>query len=172
MRNVDVLYNCAINHSNTHTGKVVMQTLHKHSVNHTSLIKAGLHNIGSHPLLSARQFVSMHYPGLLIKCSEMAFLWNKLSVLQTSRWREESRVNNQCSTYCTAWSNHNGVFLSHMTHYNNAWGAVTVLNTATKCQDIFLLLQKLCVNSTGQTLNSISLEVWLVLHNQIVGCFW
>jgi len=88
--------------------------------------------------------ICVHHQGLLIKCGEMALLWNILSVLQTSRWREEFRVNNQCSTYCTARSNHNGVFLSHMTHYNNAWGAITVLNTATKHQDIFLL-QNLCV---------------------------
>ena len=32
-------------HSNTHAGKLVMQTLHKHPVNHISLIKAGIHNI-------------------------------------------------------------------------------------------------------------------------------
>jgi len=57
-----------------------------------------------------------------------------------------------------------------MIHYITAWEAITVLNTATEQQDVFLLLQKLCIKLDKPL--TLSPEVWLVLHNQIEGHFW
>ena len=57
-----------------------------------------------------------------------------------------------------------------MIHYITAWEAITVLNIATEQQDVFLLLQKLRIKLDKPL--TLSLEVWLVLHNQIEGRFW
>ena len=57
-----------------------------------------------------------------------------------------------------------------MIHYITAWEAITVLNIATEQQDVFLLLQKLCIKLDKPL--TLPPEVWLVLHNQIEGRFW
>ena len=57
-----------------------------------------------------------------------------------------------------------------VTWYITAWEAITVLNIATEQQDVFLLLQKLRIKLDKPL--TLSLEVWLVLHNQIEGRLW